>query len=272
VSALIQSVDRPFFARLAQAGLKTNRPVFIVGLPRSGTTLIEQILASHRQVLGAGELTLTRGDFEAIPGLLDRAQLPAAECMGLLTEDAIKQLAAGHDRLLDELDNGNGNAARIIDKMPDNYLHLGLIAALFPNATLIYCCRDFRDIALSCWLTGFRTVRWTNAIEHIASRFVQHVRLMDHWRKVLPAPFHQVEYEETVSDLEGTARRLVAACGLEWDPACLQFHRTRRPVRTASFAQVRQPVYASSVARWKNYQNELADLFAALPLPRTRQI
>jgi tetratricopeptide (TPR) repeat protein len=265
VSALIRSIDRPFFARLARAGLETRRPVFVVGLPRSGTTLIEQILASHRQVLGAGELTLARQDFEAIPGLLDRGELPAAECMGLLTENAIEQLAADHNRRLDELDNSN--AARIIDKMPDNYLHLGMIAALFPNATLIYCCRDFRDIALSCWLTGFRSVRWTNSIEHIASRFEQHVRLMDHWPSVLPVPIHQVEYEETVADLEGTARRLVALCGLDWDPACLQFHHTRRAVRTASFAQVRRPVYASSVARWKNYQAELADLFAALPPP-----
>ena len=139
--------------------------------------------------------------------------------------------------------------------MPDNYVHLGLIAALFPNATLIHCRRDFRDVALSCWLTGFRSVRWTNAIEHIASRFEQHVRLMDHWRSVVPATIHQVDYEETVADLEGTARRLVAACGLEWDPACLDFHRTRRAVRTASFAQVRRPVYPSSVGRWKNYES-----------------
>jgi tetratricopeptide (TPR) repeat protein len=263
VSGLIGSVDRPFFAKHARAGFDTKRPVFIVGLPRSGTTLIEQILASHRQVFGAGELTLARQDFEAIPGLVGRNDLPAAECIGLMTDDVIQQLAARHDRLLDELDHGD--AARIVDKMPDNYVHLGLIAALFPNATLIYCRRDFRDVALSCWLTGFRSVRWTNAIEHIASRFEQHKRLMDHWRRVVPAPIHQVDYEETVADLEGTARRLIAACGLEWDPACLLFHRTRRTVRTASFAQVRQPVYPSSVGRWKNYERELADLFAALP-------
>jgi hypothetical protein len=260
---LIGSIDRPFFAKHARAGLDTKRPVFIVGLPRSGTTLIEQILASHRQVLGAGELMLARQDFEAIPGLVDRDDLPAALCIALLTEDAIQRLAARHDRLLEQLDNGN--AARIVDKMPDNYIHVGLIATLFPNATLIYCRRDFRDVALSCWFTGFGTVRWTNAVEHIASRFEQHVRLMDHWRSVVPAPFHEVEYEETVADLEGTARRLVAACGLEWDPTCLEFHRNRRAVRTASFAQVRRPVYASSVGRWKNYESELADLFAALP-------
>ncbi len=263
ISGLIQCVDRAFFARLSGAGLHTRRPVFIVGLPRSGTTLIEQILASHPQVHGAGELSLARGDFEAIPGLLGRESERAAACIGELTGDAARELAAGHDRRLAELDGGK--AARIVDKMPDNYVHLGLLAVLFPSATFIYCRRDFRDVAVSCWLTGFRSVRWTNSNEHIASRFHQHVRVMDHWKRVVPRPIHQVDYEETVADIEGTAKRLVAACGLEWDPACLEFHRTARPVRTASFAQVRQPVYRSSVGRWKNYQTELAELFAALP-------
>jgi hypothetical protein len=260
---LIASLDPAFFARLSDAGLETQRPVFIFGLPRSGTTLIEQILASHPQVHGAGELMLARQDFEAIPGLLDRDGEPSIACIGDLTAEAVRRLADRHDRRLLEL-NG-GEAARIADKMPDNYLHLGLITTLFPNATLIYCRRDSRDIAVSCWLTGFRSVRWTNTPEHVASRFHQHERLMNHWRKVLPAPIHQVDYEGTVADLEGTARRIVAVCGLDWHPACLNFHRTLRPVRTASFAQVRQPVYSSSVGRWKNYQSELADLFAALP-------
>jgi tetratricopeptide (TPR) repeat protein len=265
ISGLIHSLDSAFFTRLSAAGLDTRRPVFIIGLPRSGTTLIEQILASHPQVHGAGELSLARADFEAIPDLLGRDGEPPFACIGDLTEAAARQLASGHDRRLAELEGGT--AARILDKMPDNYVHLGLIAALFPEATLIYCRRDFRDIAVSCWLTGFRSVRWTNATEHIASRFHQHARLMNHWRSVLPRSIHQVDYEETVADLEGTARRLVAACGLDWHPACLQFHRTSRPIRTASFAQVRQPVYPSSVARWKNYQVELAELFAALPHP-----
>ncbi len=207
--------------------------------------------------------TLARDDFETIPGLLNREGEPAIACIGDLSQAAARQLAERHDGRLTEL--AGGTVVRVIDKMPDNYVHLGLIAAMFPRATLIYCRRDFRDIAVSCWLTGFRSVRWTNAAEHIASRFHQHVRIMNHWKHVLPGRIHQVDYEETVADFEGTARRLVAACGLEWNPACLQFHRTDRPVRTASFAQVRQPVYSSSVGRWKSYQNELADLFAALP-------
>jgi hypothetical protein len=114
-------------------------------------------------------------------------------------------------------------------------------------------------------MTDFDTIPWANAAGGIAARFRQYLRLMGHWRKVLPFPIHEVVYEEMVSNLEVNARRLVAACGLEWDPACLEFHRTRRVVRTASVSQVRQPVYTRSVGRWKNYEAHLADLFAALP-------
>ena len=149
--------------------------------------------------------------------------------------------------------------------MPDNYLYLGLLAILFPSAVFIHCRRDLRDVAVSCWMTDFRSIRWANDRDHIASRFQQYHRLMDHWQDVLPVPIHEVDYEETVADLEAVARRLVAACGLDWEPACLEFHRTERPVRTASVMQVRQPVYQRSVARWKHYEPALGELFAALP-------
>ncbi len=118
-------------------------------------------------------------------------------------------------------------------------------------------------------MTDFRSIRWANDPGHIASRFRQYRRLMDHWRAALPVTIQEVDYEETVADLEGIARRLLTACGQEWNPACLEFHRTQRPVRTASVAQVRQPIYTKSVARWKNYEYELAELFAALPASRT---
>ena len=230
-------------------------------MPRSGTTLIEQILASHSRMHGAGELPLARQVYQAIPEVLDRPE-PPANCIAGLTPEAVRQLALWHEWRLRELDGGA--SARVVDKMPDNYIHLGLLATLFPKAVWIHCRREPRDIAVSCWLTGFRTVRWTNDFQHIASRFQQHDRLMNHWRAVLPASIHEVDYEEAVTDLEGVARRLVAACGMEWEPACLDFHRTRRPVRTASLIQVRQPVYRSSIGRWKNYEAELAGLFAAL--------
>ena len=149
--------------------------------------------------------------------------------------------------------------------MPDNYLYLGLIAILFPRATLIHVRRDPRDVALSCWMTNFRSIRWASDPDHLAGRINEHYRLMAHWKAALPATVHEVVYERLVNDFEAEARRLVAACGLDWEPACLEFHRTVRPVRTASVTQVRQPLYRKALARWKHYEGELADLFARLP-------
>jgi hypothetical protein len=175
-----------------------------------------------------------------------------------------RRLAERHEDRLRAL--ARPEAERVVDKMPDNYMYLGLLALQFPHATFIHCRRDLRDVAVSCWMTDFRSIRWANDPHHIAARFQQYRRLMDHWRSVLPVAIYEVDYEEIVRDLGPAARRLVAACGLEWEPACLDFHRTRRPIRTASVVQVRQPVYQQSVARWKHYQNELADLFASLPV------
>jgi len=119
-------------------------------------------------------------------------------------------------------------------------------------------------VAVSCWLTNFNEIRWANHFDHIARRFAGYRRLMDHWQSALPATIHPIDYEETVTDLEGVTRRLLSVCGLEWHPACLEFHRTRRPIRTASLTQVRQPIYQRSVGRWKFYERELAELFARI--------
>jgi Flp pilus assembly protein TadD len=262
VDGLVRVFGPEFFSRTAGLGPSDRRPVFVFGLPRSGTTLVEQVLASHPRIHGAGELRLARQSFEALPAALGRAE-PPLDCVAHLNAPAIRQVAEPHLERLRAIDGGR--AARTVDKMPDNYMYLGLLAALSPHAVFIHCRRDLRDVAVSCWMTDFRSIRWATDPAHIASRFQQYRRLMDHWRALLPVPIHEVSYEETVADLEAVARRLIAACGLEWDPACLEFHRTRRPIRTASVVQVRQPVYTQSVARWKNYEHELAELFAALP-------
>jgi tetratricopeptide (TPR) repeat protein len=262
VDGLRQAFDRNLFTRLIGAGLDTLRPVFVFGLPRSGTTLVEQVLASHSQIHGAGELRLARRSFESIPEVLGRTD-PPRDCVAGLDPEAVQRLARRHLDRLAALDGVR--AARIVDKMPDNFLYLGLLAILFPRAVLIHCRRDLRDVAVSCWMTDFSSIRWANDFGHITSRFHQYRRLMDHWRSVLPISILEVDYEETVNDLEAVARRLIAACGLDWEPACLQFHRTERPVRTASVTQVRQPVYTRSVARWKNYLPALSELFEGLP-------
>jgi tetratricopeptide (TPR) repeat protein len=260
VAGLIATCTPEFFERVVGFGVETERPIFIVGLPRSGTTLTEQILANHSQVFGAGELALACEAFESLPRRMGR-DASALECLGRLDRETARLLAERH---LDRLRELHSQAPRVADKMPDNYLHLGLLAALFPKARFIHCRRDLRDVAVSCWMTHFRQIRWACDLGHIASRLWAYQRLMEHWRRVLPVPVLEADYEETVGDLEGVARRLVAWCGLEWEPACLEFHKSDRPVRTASVAQVRQPLYTRSVARWKHYEPALGDLFAQL--------
>jgi len=247
-----------FFEQVRGFGLESERPVFIVGLPRSGTTQTEQILASHSQVFGAGELRLGRDDFEALAPQAD----VALRALAGLDQATARRIGEQHLKRLNEL---NADRSRVVDKMPDNYLYLGLLAALFPRARFIHCRRDLRDVAVSCWMTNFRHIRWANDPDHIAARFDEYLRTMEHWRRVLPVSVLEIDYEETVADLEGVARRLVAWCGLDWEPACLYFHEGNRPVRTASVTQVRQPIYQRSVARWKNYERSLEPLLARLP-------
>ena len=262
VDDLIRAFNPEFFARIAGAGLDTRQLVFIIGLPRSGTTLLEQVLASHPRVHGAGELLLGRRVYESLPHML-QSSASTEECVALLQPATIRRLAHSYSLRLRAL---TGVCAdRVVDKKPENYFYLGLLAAMFPGATIIHCRRTLRDVALSCWMAHFRSVVWASDPGHIAVNFRSYLRIMDHWRAVLPATIHEVDYEETVSDLEAVARRLLAVLGLDWDPGCLDFHRSIRPVRTASNIQVRQPLHRRSIARWKHYEHELADLFAALP-------
>jgi tetratricopeptide (TPR) repeat protein len=277
VDGMIATCAPAFFERVRDIGLPTERPVFVVGLPRSGTTLVEQILASHSQVFAAGELPLGREDFESLSGSSDfktSEVSKTSEVCGVLGESQSSleglarldrptacQLAQRH---LEALSERNDSLRRVVDKMPDNTLYLGLLAVLFPRAQFIYCRRDLRDVAVSCWMTNFRHIPWAHDPDHIAARFEQHQRLMAHWRQVLPVPLLEIDYERTVADLEGTARRIVAWCGLDWEPACVEFHRQTRPVRTASVTQVRQPIYTTSVQRWKHYAPTLTPLFDRL--------
>jgi hypothetical protein len=257
VSYLIKQFTPAFFERVRGWGLDTELPVFVVGLPRSGTTLIEQILASHPRVYGAGELSIAKEMFDRVPTLMKMKAAPAA-CVPQMTREVTQELGKEH---LARLRTLNATAPRIVDKMPDNYLWLGYLAAVFPKAKFIYSKRDVHDVAVSCWVTNFKQIRWACDQEDIAGRVTNHLRIMDHWRKVLPVPILEVEYEQVVEDLETTARKMIQFCGLEWDPACLTFHESKRTVRTASLSQVRQPVYKKSVQRWKNYEEPLKQLF-----------
>jgi tetratricopeptide (TPR) repeat protein len=274
-SALVDRIIAGFtprlFDRLAGAGDDTRQPVFVFGMPRSGTTLVEQVLASHSRVRGVGELHLAPAVFTSIPEVLGQPDemLP---CLEVLDAGAVRQLSRryrdGLEAVLRGLPaDGKGSSGdRIVDKLPDNYLYLGLLALLFPRATFIHVRRDLRDVAVSCWMTHFRSIRWANDPDHLAGRCRDYARLMKHWQAALPVPVHEVVYERLVDDFEAEGRRLLATCGLEWEPACRDFHKTIRPVRTASVTQVRQPLYRRAVARWKHYETTLADLFARLPV------
>jgi tetratricopeptide (TPR) repeat protein len=263
--AIIRGFTPQLFKQAAGGGLEDFRPVFVFGLPRSGTTLIEQVLSGHSRIHGAGELKLTRNSFDAIPSAVDCAG-PALECIEHLTPLSVRRLAENHRDRLEHLVVGR-RVDRVVDKMPDNYIYLGLLAAMFPRAVFIHCRRDLRDVAVSCWTTDFRpeNIPWASDPIYMGSRFDQYLRLMDHWRAVLPVSIHEVNYEDTVSDLEAVASALLAACGLEYEPCCLEFHRLQRRVKTASIGQVRQPLYSHSVARWRHYEQDLPDLFQAIP-------
>jgi tetratricopeptide (TPR) repeat protein len=253
--------SRELLDRYADAGFPSDVPVLIVGMPRSGTSLVEQILASHPAVHGGGE----RPDLVEIAGVLEVMSidgLPFPESMERIDPQTLFGFGEGYARRLMDLAPA---AARVTDKTPRNFRYLGLVRMLLPNAKVIHCVRDPVDTCFSCYALNLVAQRYTFDVHELADYYHGYTRLMDHWRSVLPEGWMlDVRYEEMVADLEGESRRLLAHCGLEWDEACLQFDATDRPVMTASFAQVRRPVYRSSVSRWRRFEPHLGELLAAL--------
>jgi len=237
-------------------------PVFIVGMPRSGTSLIEQILASHPKVFAAGELAELDKTIANL-GLPFGAPTAFPDRVASLTAEELRQLG---ERYLAAIRTMAPDAERITDKMPANFHFAGLIHLALPNARIIHARRDPVDTCLSCFSIVFTgEIPFAYDLGELGRYYRAYQRLMDHWRAVLPERVMlEVQYEDVVDDLEGEARRIVAHCGLEWNDACLAFHKTERAVRTASVAQVRQPIYRSSVGRWRPYAHLLSPLFEAL--------
>jgi hypothetical protein len=239
-------------------------PVFILGMPRSGTTLVEQTLASHPAVFGAGE----RSDLSQAIGRLSVERRGAADAttFATMTGEEFRRIGATYVAALRSL---APDAARITDKMPGNFLFIGLIRLILPNARIIHVLRDPVDTCLSCFSKLFMGEQaFSYDLAELGRYYRAYQRLMAHWRAVLPAgAMLEVEYETLVQDFESQARRLIAYCGLEWDPACLEFYKTSRPVHTASMVQVRQPLYRTSVGRWRPDESVLRPLLDALGVP-----
>ncbi|HWE96119.1 MAG TPA: sulfotransferase [Tepidisphaeraceae bacterium] len=256
VNEFIRYFTRPTLKRLARPSRTDETPVFIVGMPRSGTSLVEQILASHPAVHGAGELDwvfqLWTSAFRKHP---PEGTAPLPHCLDHMSVSDLNALAAEY---LDPLKALSPTSTRITDKMPTNFLHLGLIAVLFPGARVIHCRRDPLDTCLSCYMTDFAAGHeFSSDLKSAAHFHGQYDKLMSHWETVLDLPILDVEYEKVVADLDGQVRRMLRCLELPWDGHCLRFYENKRLVTTASSAQVRRPIYTNSVGRSRRYKGLL---------------
>jgi tetratricopeptide (TPR) repeat protein len=250
----LERIRRVFTAELIRnkqgLGDPSPVPVFIIGMPRSGSTLIEQILASHPDVFGAGEFD---GGGKLALSIGDSNESEFPDAVKASSGERLRELGASYLQALRQL---APDTARITDKMLGNFALAGLIHLALPNARIIHARRDPRDTALSCFSTLFTTgLDHTYDLAELGRYYRAYQRLMEHWRDVLPrGAMLEVQYEEVVDNLQEQARRIIAHCGLPWDDACLGFHKTERRVRTASAIQVRQPIYHSSIGRWRDYE------------------
>jgi tetratricopeptide (TPR) repeat protein len=260
---LARTCTKEYLDSLQGFNLGSEQPIFILGMPRSGTTLTEQILASHPSVKPGGELEFAQ---EA----LDQYLLPGNYKMDNGYEHKISMHMSMHDRgqlYLEKLNTIASQSAGqfITDKMPGNFKFLGLIAAMLPNAKIIHCRRDPIDNCISCYTQLFTNGHeWTFDLAALGRQYRRYHKLMEHWRQVLPGRFLEVRYEELVADTSAGARKILEWCDLDWNEQVLKFYETERNVKTASLSQVRQPIYTSSMGRWKKWQPYIQPLLTEI--------
>lgn len=252
--------------RLRLSALDSSQPIFVVGMPRSGTTLTESILASHPDVYGAGELSYMHKLFA------DQLRGGNKKTGSLIANLPEQELSKRARKYIQQLDAHAPGTAHIVDKMPANFLMVGLIHAIMPNAKIVHVARNPLDTCLSCFTRVFQRSQYHSYDQVELGRYYNaYVRVMQHWKDLLPdGSFHTVHYEGLVEDIETEARRMVEFCDLEWDDRCLEFHKGERRVRTASVQQVRQPLYKSSKEKWRNYETHLLPLVQTIGEARIR--
>ncbi|RWQ04555.1 sulfotransferase [Mesorhizobium sp.] len=261
VDSMIETFTPDFLAARAGYGNPSEAPVFVVGMPRSGTTLTEQICASHPDIHGAGELSKLSRVANAI-GLKTSSAGDLNQPITSITEDLSRTLAEEH---LSYLRERAPAALRVVDKTPHNFELIGLIGLLFPNARIIHCRRDAIDNCVSCFVLNFSEAHSYNTdLNTLGLYYREYDRLMRHWNEVFPGLIFENRYETLVENQEAQSRRLIDYLGLPWDDACLRFFDRDGSVNTPSRWQVRQPIYKSSVKRWKNYENEIQPLIQSL--------
>lgn len=260
---LKKTYTRKFFEERKGQGSDSERPVFIVGMPRSGTTLTETIIGAHPQAFPAGELETIKKCEREMSTLVFKDEGPQKNPR-TLSWVGVEILA---QRYLDAIDMRakNPNAIRVTDKMPHNFQAVGFIATLFPNARIIHTRRNPMDTCLSIWQQNFNDAHtYGRNLADLGHHYAQYLDLMEHWRQVLPGRILEIDYEDVVEDQDAMTRKLIDFVGLPWDDACLKPHEVQRTVLTASVWQVRQPVYKRSAGRWKNYETHLKPLRDAL--------
>lgn len=263
-SKLIEVFNANLFKTHQHLGVDSKMPVIIVGMPRSGTTLTEQIISSHPSVIGAGEVIFWSRTPTAMPLRLG-TDTPYPDCVGELKHDQAKDIAAMYEATLRKIAGAETKPTHITDKMPHNFLYVGLIALLFPNVKIIHTMRDPIDTCLSIYFQNFnKSHAYASNLTNLGFHYKQYQRIMRHWHEVLPGRIMDVNYEDTIADPEFWSRKLIDHIGLDWDDACLAPHKLERSVKTASHWQVRQPIYKTSVQRWKNYEEFLGPLIEAL--------
>ena len=261
IDSMIKTFDHDTIARLARSSLLNDRPVFIIGMPRSGTSLVEQILSSHPQIHGAGELQDILRMAERLPKMV-KLEHPYPVCVTGLDTGVADTLAGEY---LDHLRALAPDARCVTDKLPGNFLHLGLISRLFPGARIVHCRRDPIDTCLSCYFQNFTADHgYAYNLEHLGFYYRQYERLMHHWFSVVDNPILVVHYEQLVRDTKPTVQAMLEFCSVPWDDVCLHFYESGRPVTTASYDQVRRPPYTTSIGRWRHYARYLQPLRTAL--------